>query len=240
MKSKVQMIILVISVLCICVCLCSCSYGDTHVKAIDDNTLEYKGETYVLLTEDDPYVDILRSHAKQVYVTEAYIPTFLSRLLHEDAIGSLAKSYMSDNEYFIDRNTHGTYCRSDIYSDLEEILTNKEYDVYMYEYHDFKDDQTLSYTLSDDEMAAVDRVFAEVEPIASYDLGYIVESKNHIDIFCFDTETETAGYIHRLLVTDHGYYFPRIREDGVTEYYVVPEELEEIFDGITAEYRKRG
>ncbi|MBQ3183896.1 MAG: hypothetical protein IJB57_09540 [Clostridia bacterium] len=228
MKKK---LFLLITALLLCTSLVSCDYKETHARHTSDNTIEMMGNTYILLGPDDPFVSVYPAFSTQIYVTESGVPTLLSRVFHEDV--KLGSSYMTKNGYFISTGT-GIYCRDDIYPNLEELLKPEEYDCYVYEY--YANDKYNGYTLTEEEMAAVDKVLSEVAPIPSYDLGYMPVTKHTIDLCYLDTETDATSFLHRLLVFEKGYGFTSLRENGTTEYYIVPEELEKHFDSMTKAY----
>ena len=216
------------------ICFTSCAYTDTHVKAESDETLVYKGQKYRLVSDEDVIAKLSPVFTTQVYVTGPMTPGPLAKWLHEDSLGTLASSRITDNGYFIMRNYRGIYCREDIYNDLDTLLSEREYDCYIYEYH--VDGRYMRYTLTEEEMSAVDKVFVEVKPVASYELGYIPITEHYIDLLYLDSETMTATFLQRLQVLKDGYCFTRLRDNGTTEYYIVPKELEKCFDGITKAY----
>ena len=232
MKKKIIIIISIITVILLCLTLVSCNYSKTHARHTYEGTIEMSGDTYTRLGADDPYVSVYPAFSTQIYVTESGVPALLSRILHDDWYG-MTRSFVSKNGYFI--STGGAvYCRDDIYPKLEEMLNADEYDCYVYEY--YVDGGYLGYTLTDEEMTAVDKVLCEVEPIASYDLGYMPITKHTIDLCYLNTETDATSFLHRLLVFEDGYGFTQLTENGSTEYYIVPKELEPYFDSMTKAY----
>ena len=230
-------LMILMTALLLCTSFIACGYKDTHVKIIDENTLKYKGEKYILVDgESEPFINVYPVFSTQVYITERGTPGFLAKLLCEDSIGTIAKSYISDNGYFIQRNFRGIYCREDIYNDLDQLLNEAEYDRYVYQYD--VDGELATYTLTRDEMDAVDRAFAETAPVASYDLGYMPASTATIDLKYLDNDTMTMTELHRLMILEYGYCFTVLCEDGTTEYYIVPEELYPEFDSMTEAYKE--
>ena len=82
-------LIILMTALLLCTSFISCGYKDTHVKIIDENTLKYKGEKYILVDEEsEPFINVYPVFSTQVYITERGTPGFLAKLLCEDSNGT--------------------------------------------------------------------------------------------------------------------------------------------------------
>ena len=226
MKRKLCIVVAIILCLTVGLFIVSFLFKDTHIIRIDDNTLRYNGYEYKRLGDDEHYFDLYELNTKTVYITEKGVLSLFSRLFHEDWKG-MSHTFMTENEYFIGKG-FDAYCREDIYSELEELTNDIDYDLCVYTYGEGN-----VYTLTDEEFNTVKKLLSEEEFIPSYELSYLPSVEHTIDLGLYDKQTQTGTGYERLCILEDGYCFTRL-EGGNTEYCMVPDEYRKSFDGVTS------
>lgn len=235
---KLKRCVAVLTAVMLCLSLCGCAELDkmqaAHGIWVDAKTIAWNGYTYILL--EGYWTDLNTGCFDSVYVTESDVPVLLSELVGDDVFvnnqGTLLSGYFDDKQ--LGMSGERVYCRSDLLDWMEDAFINGyEIEAYQFDYFDESAWENRVYTLSADQMQAVDTVLKTVDPFAVADY---YPSGEGISLYGYSTYglfTEEIGWID---CVDGNYYIFRENEhDGYgwnTDCYIVPDEMYDIFDSI--------
>ncbi|MBQ8768487.1 MAG: hypothetical protein IJZ15_02400 [Oscillospiraceae bacterium] len=166
---KVKRIVSLVAALAMCLSLCGCVDLDelrtTRATVTEEGNIKlYDGTEYILLPECEALSPSFYE-GKMVYVAQEEIPLLLTST-HGDGYsmsddGVLLESYIildDDIQYIY-------YCRADMYDSLlERIVGGFTPEVCCYWCYDYNLDEMVSYTLTQDQVDAINQVCATQEP----------------------------------------------------------------------------
>lgn len=227
----------VLAALMLCLSLCGCAELDrmqaAHGVWVDDKTIAWNGYTYTLL--EGYWTDLNTNYSDSVYVTEPDVPVLLSELVGEDITvnnnGTLLSGYFEDN--FVGESER-IYCRSDLLEWMEDAFINGyEIETYQFQYWDEDAWEDRVYTLSAEQMQAVDTVLKTVTPFAVEDYYPSDDGVSLYGYSAYGLFMEDIGWID--YVDGYYYIFRENDHDGYgwnTDCYIVPDDLYNVFDDI--------
>ena len=227
--------------LVLCVSLCGCAQLDNmqaaHAVWVDEDTVAWNGYTYTLL--EGYWTDLNAQSATSIFITEADVPTLLITWFGESAWvnsnGTLLSYY--EDDYLMGESGQKIFCRSDLSAWLEDAFINGyELETFQYEYWNTDTGLRCAYTLTPEQVQAVNTVMDTVEPFAVEE--YYPSDKDSVTLYGYSAYglfIEDIGWID---CVDGMYYI--FRENGHegygwnTDCYIVPNELYTVFESILA------
>lgn len=227
--------------LLLCFSLCGCAELDrmqaAHAVWVDEDTVAWNGYTYTLL---EGYWDDLNVHsATSIFITEADVPALLITWFGESAWvnnnGTLLSYY--EDDYRTGESGQRIFCRSDLTAWMKDAFINGyELEMFQYEYWNADTGLRCVYTLTAEQVQAVNTVLDTVEPFAVEE--YYASDKDSVTLCGYSPYglfVEDIGWIECM---DGMYYI--FRENGHegygwnTDCYIVPNELYTVFESILA------
>ncbi len=223
----------------LCLSLCGCAELDkmqaAHGVWVDDKTVEWNGNTYTLL--EGYWTDLSINYGETVFITDPDVPVLLSQVMGEvctvNNTGTLLSCYIDD--IWLGESGERIYCRSDLVEWLEDAFINGyELETFQCEYWDDTVGEACLYTLTDEQVQAVNTVLDTVDPFAVED--YYPSDYSSVTLYGYSAYClfmEQIGWIDQI---DGCYYIFRENEhEGYgwnEDCYIVPAELNTIFASI--------
>lgn len=217
--------------------LCGCSYLDelraNQATYDTDGNICWKGSTYKLLNYSDslyPEMD----YDTSIYVTEPDIPVLLCEFLALDYLNP------STDGRFLETEEYNYYCREDVYEEISgRLQADFEPEVICY-FYDTYDEQTWDYeeniyTLTQEQVEAIELVVTTVEPVSNSETGIYPSYDYSVYIYECSADMLLQTCSTELAVFGEQYYLLVYTETDVL-IFTVPEGCNEIFDGIVSAY----
>lgn len=216
--------------------LCGCSVLDemrkSQVYYDAEGNIVCDGVAYKLLPANDylcPKID----HTNQLFLTESDVPVLLSVLFATQYL------YTSADGSIIMAND-GYYCAEDNYEELSKRLLEEFVpEVVCYFYNVYNEDtwdwEEKSYTLTQDQIAAIELVVTTVEPVSYNATGMYPEYIYSLDIIKCSADMLLQACNTALLVGNDRYYL-ELYTDTDTLIFTVPEGCNETFGKIVSVY----
>ena len=191
--------------------------------------MEWNGITYKRLPAC-PDLEILEYRERSVYVTTADVPVMLSAQFG-DRLESSADEMLLQSGWF-ENDMPFYFCRADQYDAMHKLITEgAEMTKMSYSYWNFEDEGMVTYSLTAEQMQAVESVLKTTPVLANYDT---YEEYYSVDLYRTAENPyfqRTIGYIS----VDEGKYrliVPEVKN----EIYEISEELQPIFAEIMKPY----
>lgn len=220
--------------------LCGCSALDEMRKNQayydDAGNIVWNGATYKLLTYSGPLFPEIDYNA-QIVVTEDDVPVLLSIFLAQMWLSP------STDGKFLEDQSWNYYCREDAYDEIVQRLQEEFVpEVVCYFYDIYNEDtwnwEEKSYTLTQDQIAAIELVISTVEPVSYNATGMYPEYIYSLDIIECSADMLLQACSTALLVGNDRYYL-ELYTDTDTLIFTVPEGCNEIFGQIVSAYESR-
>lgn len=223
-----------IAALLLCILALSCAgcanldemKADHAVWKNEEKTeLEWQGSTYKLLPTCSE-LEIFRYRERSVYATTADVPVMLSAQFG-DRIESSADGLVLQTGWIADYDNDLSlyFCRADQYEEMYRLITQgAEMTKMSYCYWDYEDDEQITYTLTAEQMAAVEAVL-QTTPV-------LIDHDNYDDYFSVDLyRTAENPYFRRMLgyISSYEGNYRIIVPNVKNEIYSIPEDLQPLF-----------
>lgn len=227
MKKAIRIAAL-LTVICICFSMSGCMALDKlrasrATRGEEDSIILRDGTVYKLLPECEdlsPYM----GETESVYIVEEDVPLLListmGRAATKSEDGRFVSTYLGEGK--------GYYCRSDIYfSVFQRIYSEFTPDLYCYSYWDSESSTNKLYTLTPEQVAALELVCSTQEP-QKLPATVRLEYDRRIDLVSYSSDYLFCRDAVDICVTDGEYYV--LTSDYTL--YDVPEDMKPIFEGI--------
>lgn len=198
MKKILRLALITVLVLSLCLCLTGCNMikemRAAHGILQEDGAILLGGEEYIELPISQTLAP--RFAEDYAYVTAADVPVLLSGILGEAHLISRDGVFLLNDEDYSLESIY--YCRRDKYDAVKEQIENGFTPVgYMYTYEmltdpDMFETETKEYTLSVDEVQALEAVRADVIPATVFSE---IQSSYVAEIYLCSEDTYFKQYL---------------------------------------------
>ncbi len=237
MKRHVKLISICLVCLGLCTSLVGCDktideIRETSVMELDNGNLLYGGNEYRLLPDGEYGIDI-RQRSEPLSLIPKGIPLLLGEMYSNNYVYSYNNGEFISEQYYYGHidGDYSTYCRVDLYDRLApQIKAGVKYTTYSYDYLVMKPYSNQTYTLTQEQVDAIELVLAQTEPKAMYwedvDYDYIKRITKYSEDGAFSKTV--------IIIAKNGdsYHLEDIVDNDIEMVYPVPESMNPIFDEI--------
>lgn len=235
LKRGLVLLLVLVQLFCLCGCRMLDEMRENQVSANEDGSITWKGTVYKALPYSE-YLHVETDH-EAVYVTMPDVPVLLSAMFAEKML------YIStQGDFLVDEQEDWAdwvyYCPEDQYEDLRQrIAAPFVADKICYGYDTYDENYNYHmeyYTLTEQQVTAVDRVLQETQPnvidaqwLPYYEYGMWLMECSEDMLLCRD-------YLQ--IAVNEGNYCVFVYRDAEVLIYTVPDTLVSDFAQITATY----
>ena len=235
---KARRILCLIAAFAMCLSLCGCSVLDDlretrATKTAEGNIKLADGTEYKLLPECEALSPMFTQFS-EVYIVEDDLPlllTFLSEeYLEKSDDGKFLQTYVIENDGYY-RDIY--YGRADVYDSIVDRIENGfEPDYCCYWYYDYASEMQITYTLTQQQWAAVEQVLTTQEP-TELPMAATMEWDHCASLFLCSTDGLFRKGFVDVCVYNGKYHF-EVYEGDACFIYEVPAEMNATFEAILA------